>query len=234
MSTHPLPSNLLRLSLSITLLLTLALLLSSAASAASVKAKNGNIYFINDAGISARLTRLKSDTQPVLSPDKTKIAFVRTLPKREIQEADKETWMQATADTEIWMIDTTGADAHRVVATHIENDNNEKNLAQFNSLVFSLDGRQLYFLSKAWVTSDGLHVVNLANHQVQYLTDANDVRVISQGKYAGYLIVEKHNYSTGPEGGSYDAFWLITAYGAELKMLGKTEAAVVRFIKTQL
>jgi len=216
------------------LLLTLALLLSSAASAASVKAKNGNIYFINDAGISAQLTKLKSDTQPVLSPDKTKIAFVRTLPKREIQEVDKETWMQATADTEIWMIDITGADAHRVVATHIENDNNEKNLAQFNSLVFSLNGEQLYFLSKAWVTSDGLHVVDLVSKKIQYITDANDVRVITKGKYAGYLIVEQHTYSTGPEGGAYETYSLLTPQGAHVKMLGKTEAAVVGFIQSQL
>lgn len=199
------------------------LVFSAAAQASSVKAKNGNLYFINDAGKSSQITKQMSDTQPVLSPDKTKIAFVRALPKREIQEADNEPWMQATADVEIWTIDTTGADAQRVVATHIDNDNNEKNLAQFNTLVFSLDGKQLYFLSKAWVASDGLHVVNLANHQVHYLTDANGVRVINRGRYAGNLIVEKRTYSTGAEGGAYATFSLFTPQGAYVKRLGKRQ-----------
>jgi dipeptidyl aminopeptidase/acylaminoacyl peptidase len=145
---------------------------------------------------------------PVLSPDGRQSAYLQ--------------------DKEIWLSDAANRDVKRIVAVQ-PHDNPHKNLGEFNSLVFSPDGKRLYFMSEAWVTSNGIHVFEISTGTEHFVTDGNTLQILSNGQYAGFLIVQKHKYFK--QGGSYDYFWLVSPAGKVLKMIGKTDAQVDRFVR---
>src|SRR3954471_17284836 len=80
-------------------------------------------------------------------------------------------WIRATPDklvatslgneqaTELWIADSSGAHARRLVTGRAA-DSVEHALAALSSPRFSPDGRRIYFLSRAWVTSDAVHAVD--------------------------------------------------------------------------
>ncbi|MDO9212839.1 MAG: DPP IV N-terminal domain-containing protein [Methylococcales bacterium] len=186
----------------ITLLLT-CICLSSIAYAAQVSEKQGNIYYDNQ-----QLTSSGKDSMAALSPDGKQVVFVR--------------------DDALWLMDVTGNNAHAIVVS-AENDDVKQNLTELNNPRFSLDSKAVYFLSAAWVTSNAVHVVDLATHKQHFVTDGNSLELIPTGKYRGYLIVSKHKYHQG--GGSYEDFWLVSPKGKAIKSLGEEEERVNAFLK---
>lgn len=100
----------------------------------------------------------------------------------------------------------------------------ERNLSGFNNLAFSPDSRALYFLTTAWTTSDALHRLPLEGGAPAYLGPANSVQPIAQGRHAGELIVQRHQYRPG--GGSHEAYCLLSADGQLLRELGDDPAAL--------
>jgi Tol biopolymer transport system component len=186
----------------ITLLLTF-ICLSSIAYAAQVTEKQGNIYYDNQ-----QLTSSGKDSMAVLSPDDKQVVFVR--------------------DDALWLMDVTSNNAHAIVVS-AENENVKQHLTELNNPRFSLDGKAVYFLSAAWVTSNAVHVVDLATHKQHFVTDGNSLELVPTGKYKGYLIVSKHKYHKG--GGSYEDFWLVSPKGKAIKSLGEEEERVNAFLK---
>lgn len=186
----------------ITLLLAF-ICLSSIAYAAQVTEKQGNIYYHNQ-----QLTSSGKDSMAVLSPDDKQVVFVR--------------------DDALWLMDVTGNNAHAIVVS-AENDDVKQHLTDLNNPRFSLDGKAVYFLSAAWVTSDAVHVVDLATHKQHFVTDGNSLALVPQGKYKGYLIVSKHKYHKS--GGSYEDFWLVSPKGKAIKSLGEEQERVNAFLK---
>lgn len=202
--------------------IALLMVFTDVASAASVYEQEGNIYYVGDDGTSKQLTFIHADSEPVLSPDGTKVVFGRMSQVK--SEIDGE------LDREIWLSEITGKEVKLLLATH-DDALPERTLTRINSWIFSADGKHLYFLSAAWAVSDALHVLNMVSGQEHYITDANDVRVIGKGKYASHLVVMKHKYFKG--GGSYDHYWLITQAGVELKIVGEDKDDAERFIRKQ-
>lgn len=202
-------------------LLLLVFLLSSMANAASVLERAGSVFYVGEDGSSRKLTDLHTDTRPILSPDGKTTAFLRM---KEHQTASNE------SANEIWLTDIAGKDTRQLLEMRPDDDPG-KNLAQFNSLAFSADGKQLYFLTAAWATSNALHVLDLTSGKEHFVTDANDVLVIRKGRYANHLVVMKHKYLK--QGGSYDYYWLITPEGKEMIMAGENKQQAERFILRQ-
>ena len=200
-------------------LLLICLDLPATACAASVREQGGDIFYDGENGVSRQLTSLHADTEPLLVPDGQAIVYLRENPKNVASDSEQT--------HEIWFAATSGKDAHRLLDTKPD-DAPEKNLAEFNSLAFSADGSRLYFLSAAWATSNALHVLDMSTGKEHFVTDANTVLPITQGKYAGYLVVQKHKYFK--RSGSYDYYWLIAPDGKEIKLVGKTEQQLERFI----
>jgi Tol biopolymer transport system component len=168
-----------------------------------VTEKQGNIYYDNQ-----QLTSSGKDSMAVLSPDDKQVVFVR--------------------DDALWLMDVTSNNAHAIVVS-AENENVKQHLTELNNPRFSLDGKAVYFLSAAWVTSNAVHVVDLATHKQHFVTDANSLELVPRGKYKGYLIVSKHKYHKG--GGSYEDFWLVSPKGKAIKSLGEEEERVNAFLK---
>lgn len=206
------------------LLLLLLLFLSASASAAALREQGGDIFYVGDDGKSQRLTTGRNNGGAVLSPDGHKVAYLHIKPGN--QRDDK-----VFRGKEIWLVDITGKNARRLLKTHLNDGSAEANLAQFNSLAFSVTGERLYFLSAAWMETDALHVLDWSTGKQQYVTEANSLLVIRSGRYAGHLIVEQHHYLE--EGGASDYYWLLTPAGKEVQVAGETWQQVNKFIKSQ-
>ena len=93
-------------------------------------------------------------------------------------------------------------------------ENPEEALADFARLQFSPDGTKIYFLSLAWVTSGGVHVLDLRTGKEEFVCPGNSLEVIHEGEYKGDLMVRQHRYFLG--GGSFDWLWLLRPNGEEI------------------
>ena len=189
---------------------------------ASVTAHDGNIYYSRDGANAISLTSTGRDRAPVLSPDGKIIAFIR----RSFTQADylvgsPEDWESPTpvAD-QIWIIQTNGQNEKLFVKEKVLQDRLEERVAHIadGSLKFSPDGRSLYFISDAWVTSGAIHVVDMESASEKFLLAGNSIEVISRGERKGCLIVNQHRYFLGA--GSYDWFWLFEPNGTEIGPVG--------------
>jgi hypothetical protein len=198
-------------------LLLFTLLLSATTIATSVREQEGNIFYVGDDGASRQLTSTHANTDPLLTPDGQKVVYLKNPPNKPLTEDEQkyELW-------ELWLSDISGKDAHRILEARPDDDP-EKNLSYFNSLTFSPDSKQLYILTKAWATSNALHVLDLARGKEHFITGTDDVLVISKGRYANHLVVMKHKYFK--QGGSYDYYRLITLQGKEIKKSGRRRQA---------
>lgn len=185
--------------------LALAALLLAPASAAAqtVGIDRGNVVLTRPGAAPLRLTTGGRDRDPALSPGGRRVAFVRG----------------DTTASEMWIVDVGGGPARRLVAARPA-DEPRANLTRFASPQFSPDGRTVYFLTEAWVTSGAVHAVDVATGRVRYVCPGNSLRVVPRGEYAGRLMVEQHRYFVG--GGSYDWVWLVTPAGRNVGPIGES------------
>ena len=116
------------------------------------------------------------------------VAYIKATPDRLVATALGEA--QAT---ELWISNADGSDARRLVAGAAA-DSVERSLAGFSSPRFSPDGRHLYFLSRAWVTSDAVHAVDVVTGREWFVAAGNSLEVIPRGALAGCLLVTQHRY----------------------------------------
>lgn len=164
---------------------------------AEIFLQDGDLFYREGSTV-RQLTIDAHNTDAVVSHDGKRVAYVHT----------------AGEDAEIWVSDANGKVPRCLVYSHADNDP-KKNLAHFNTLMFSHDDRSLYFLSEAWVTSNAVHKIDLHTHKQNFITDGNDISIISKGKYAGYLVVNKHEYIQG--GGSVDRDWIVSPSGRKIR-----------------
>jgi hypothetical protein len=194
--------------------LTLLAISPSLTSAASVSIVGGDVIIVDNDGHRRALTSNHNCEQPVLSPDSRLVAYV---------------CMNLSAGiSTLWLGSEDGKPIRPLLASSPSNTP-ENNLTEFNNLVFSPDSQQLYLLTEAWATSNALHRIDLTTGKQVFVTDANSVEVVSKGKYAGYLIVQKHQYLK--QGGSSEYYWLISRQGKLIKNFGEHKEAISQFLR---
>ncbi|MDD4945586.1 MAG: hypothetical protein PHQ73_01720 [Gallionella sp.] len=197
---------------------TLALLLAAltnplAAAAANVAAHDGDLYYRDGHQAERRLTHDGGNEQPALSPDGQWLAFVHVFPPAGGDDSAET--------SELWLMRADGSGRRRLTAV-AASDDPQGDLSRVSNPAFSPDGGTLYFMARAWATSDAIHAVELASGKQRFLCDGNSLDVITAGRLTGHLIVEKHKYpSNGP---AYDAQWLISPQGREIRRLREAEA----------
>jgi Tol biopolymer transport system component len=133
-----------------------------------------------------------------------------------------ETTLGQVDATELWIADPDGSNSRRLVGS-AASDTVERALAHFSSPAFSPDGRRIYFLSRAWATSDAVHAVDVNTGREWFVADGNSLEVVPRGEFAGCLLVEQHRYR-GADSGSYDWTWLLTSNGKTLHVAAKDTA----------
>lgn len=172
--------------------------------------RDGNIYLrAVPTGELCQLTATGLDSDARLSPDGTLIVFVRSTPDRTV-----DVGVGDCEASELWVIRIDGTDAKMVISGGA-GATAETTRAGFRQPQFSPDGRRIYFLSQAWVTSGAVHALDLDTGLVRFVCPGNSLEVIPSGEYRGHLMVSQHRYFFG--GGSYDWLWLVSPDG---EMLG--------------
>ena len=205
----------LRASLSTRLAMILLAVMVSQAAAQSVGTEAGRVIHRETGGRIHQVTSSGLDTMPALSPDGHLIAFVRRTPGDTV-----ETSLGGEERTELWVARTDGTRVRRLVRGRggVEP---QATLAGMANPAFSPDGRTIYFESEGWVTSGGLHAVDLATSTERFVCAANGFEVLSRGRYRGYLLVAQHRYRAS---GSYDGTWIVSPAGHTLKLAALEEA----------
>lgn len=181
--------------------------------------RNGEVFYRADGGATRQISTGKHNVGAVLSRDGKFAAFVHDA------SAD-----HATGESELWLADISAKTARCILHSKTHNDP-KKNLTHLNNPVFSLDGKSIYFLSSAWATSDAIHRIEIATQQQRYVTDGNSLSVIAQGKYAGHLVVSKHEYVPG--GSSVENFCQVSPAGRKIKCFGSSEQNWRRVVSGQ-
>jgi hypothetical protein len=135
-------------------------------------------------------------------------AFVRRTPEKAIKAG-----VGPTEATELWSIRVDGTEAKRIVAGRSA-AKMDSVLAGFRDPQFSGDGKRIYFLSAAWVTSAAVHVVDVKTGAEHFICPGMSLEVLRQGHYAGNLLITQHRYFLA--GGLFDWIWLFTPDGREV------------------
>lgn len=193
-------------------------------------AGQGHLFVVDARGNVTRIAHAAHVFEAALSPDGRRVVYVERRPPTPDDEADPNL---------LWLTDTQGGQARLLVdprRTHQDPPPGdpalarggedvvkevESDLAGISSAQFSPDGRRVYFLTYAWVTSNAVHAVDLATGRVRYVCPGNDLEVIRTGKDCGLLRVGQHRYHDGH--GSYNQDWLVTPAGRSVRPLGPEE-----------
>lgn len=176
--------------------------------------KKGNVWYTDAAGKRTRLTTDGKNSDPVLSPDKRRIAYVHEAAGKDISAGAGD-----AAPTDLCIMDIDGKNQETLVHS-AESKEPEDILAGFSSPTFSPDGRTVYFCSAAWATSGSIHAYDFDRKAQRYVMPGNGPQVVPAGEYKGHLLVEQHRYFLG--GGSFDWYWLFTPEGKEVGPVGET------------
>jgi dipeptidyl aminopeptidase/acylaminoacyl peptidase len=206
------------------LLLASASAAFSLAHAATVTVQDGKVLLQEDSGAWRVLTSSGVDEAAVLSPDGRRVAFIRATPSLSVDAG-----AGTLPGNELWLMNADGRGAKRLLRAHA-GSKPQNTLAALESPQFSPDGRTLYFISAAWVTSGAVHALDLKMGRERFVVDGNSLEVLGSGPYAGNLLVSRHKYWLG--GGSYDWVWLIKPSGAEIGAVGPDEDSVTTFKQT--
>ena len=193
--------------------------------AQAVSEETGNVYFTAKDGRITQLTSSGLDSDPSLSTDGRFVVFVRRTPSLQI-----ETGAGETAENELWIASTTGADPpRRVLVGHTGGFAVGDNLvlAGFHCPQFAPDGKRVYFVGRAWATSNPIFALDLISGDIRFLYDGVSVEVITSGQYAGYLIA--HKQIPRMTAGRVFRYWLLDADGNEVGEIGETESDVGEF-----
>lgn len=179
-----------------------------------VRISAGNVVLAFHDGNSLILTSGHDAREAVLSLDQRLVAYVRRAGEGRADGSDDE----------LWLVDSEGKNLPRRLLAPQPAEDPKANLTGFNNPAFSPDGRLIYVLTRAWVTSNAVHQVDTDSGATRFITDANSLAVVPKGRYAGHLVVQKHKYLK--QGGSREAFRLVTPDGLEVRELNEVEAAV--------
>jgi dipeptidyl aminopeptidase/acylaminoacyl peptidase len=172
----------------------------------------GNILLKNADGSATPLTAQGQDSQLTLSPDGQMAVFVRTTTQQPIQTGAGE-----GAFTELWLVNRSTRQITKLVSSK-ESEKMEETLAGFSRPQFSVDNKQVFFLSEAWVTSSSVQKVQVQTGTVKFVTAGNSLEVIRDGKYKGDLRVNLHRYKPDASG-SYDCDYIFTPEGKEINLI---------------
>ena len=199
----------------------LAVLLAAAfAPAPTLKLEEGKLSLT--AGGATRSLGDREILSAALSPDGKTVAYVQVM-----AYSDEE---GSTNPTNLYLHDVASGRTLLLLESR-ETEEPSTNLRFFHGPTFSLDGGYLYVLAGAWVTSDAVHQVNIRTGADRFVIDGNSVAVIRNGRYAGYLLVNRHVYRG--EEGAWDPTFVVRPDGKESFMVpgsGEDEAAAAKWL----
>jgi hypothetical protein len=183
--------------------------LPASAAQPRVAEERGAIVHYDAAG-SRRVLTSGRYVQPELSPDGKTAVFIK-------EEVAGDPGFD-TARSSVWLADVVSGKPRLLLASTPGGAATAK-LAAMWKPQFSLNGGFVYVMAEAWVTSSAIHQINVTTGAHRYITDGALLFVIRQGRYAGYLMVQKHVYPKDTKGGATDPVFVIRPDGGESFMV---------------
>lgn len=187
-----------------------ALLLCAFSSPGPTVAIAGGNIILSENGESWTLTSDGAALEAAVAPNGQSVAYTRREAGPLIEGED--------APTSLRIVERATRQSRLLLAS-TPDDEVTRNLRTFGNPTFSLDGGYVYILSQAWVTSGAVHQVNVRTGAHRFVVDANDLAVIRNGRYAGYLLVNRHMYHGAPDYGAYDPWYVVRPDGKESFMV---------------
>ncbi len=196
--------------------------------AESVFQKDGNIFLALADGQTRQVTSSGKDFSPDLSPDGKLVVFIRDTPERLVEVFG----LDAHAN-ELWVVDIEGKRPRLMLSGgRLKRRTFQAGypVAPMATPQFSLDGRDVYFVSAGGATDAPVLKVNLTTGRVTEIAWGHTLKVLREGASRGCLVVDQHKYFL--QGGSYDWYWLLSPNGKEIGPIGDGTQQVQLFRDT--
>lgn len=206
--------------------------------------KNGNIFIGYENGKEKQITFSGLDDQPSLSTDFKKIVFLRNIPGKVYIDniisdnknglsfpglADKDENGDSLIFNQIIILDLNNFSEKNIFESGVIKGRYISNGDAFTQIfdiisfidnpIFSVDNNKIYFNSMAWATSGAIFSIDINTNQLSFVTPGNSLNIITQGKYIGNILVNKHKYFKDANG-SYDHYFVVDSSGEEIKDVG--------------
>ena len=180
----------------------------------TVNVQKGNIVYVEN-GKSKQLTESGRDKNPILSPKQDWIYFIR-------QGQVNQEQVKKSGD-EIWRVKIDGSSLAKL-HKEIELENN--NGGAIDEIHISPDGLRIYFQASKFATGSSLEVMNSDGTNLQYLGPAEVMKIILEGKYAGYILASQGRVEK--DKGRFWQFYLFTPnLEHEIAVLGEDPSAFI-------
>jgi len=210
-------------------LLSLLILLATVPSVKglTVEVHDGNVY-LNDGGAATRLTESGKDRSPALSPDGSKVVFVRDEDHKDLGPHAGDAVGPEFGRSQLWIC---GIRPPSAPALLLDSPIEVKGRMFFGFYTpqFSGDNESIYFEIAFSATSPAIVRLSLHNRRIYYIADALRFSVILVNKYSSDLVAQLHRPKMG--GGYYDWFYLLTPEGLEVGVIGQGKSDVYDFLQ---
>ena len=174
--------------------------------AENVRLVNGDILLTLQNKQEIQITHDGLNREAVLSPDGSKIAYLRGV------SSDK---------TELVVVEVGAAGVRPILTLIGPIPVRVGRLPLRGALAWSPDSESVYFLLEFSSTSNYIGRLTVASGKVRGLCDAISYFVLQHGKYAGKLVALKRRHTLVSV---WDWYWLIDETGAEIGPIGDREA----------
>ncbi len=193
----------------------------------SVLSLEGNAYITRPDGERRQITSTGKDYDPSLSPDGKYIVFARAVEGPALPLASQPR-PQTVPRSELWIAAVDGGSTQRLFSGEVKEK--EFRYVNFFKPQLSPDNRWVYFLIPYAAVSDAVVRLDRKTLQTKILTPAEQFSVLKEGRYKGFLVVQKRVQED--EGVSLP-FWLVSPDGEPIRKIATTEAGAKRFIEQQ-
>lgn len=159
------------------------------------------------------------DSKPVYSPDRKKLAFIRT--SKDVVSAGNG---DVPADV-VYLADASNPGAAQPLFKKGGKFKSGQQIGEINfggieTVAFSPDSTKLYFLNAAYAVSGAIVEIDLKTRAIRYVIDGNSLDFEKSGKFKGNLLVARHKYD---DNGAYNVLCIVSPAGKELKELKRLD-----------
>jgi len=164
---------------------------------------DGNIFLTKWGEDMQQITFDGIDVNAAISPDDSKIIFVRKDPsKRKCSDG---------VIRDIWLYNVKNEEKARILEGGCD-----EYMGIYNLEFLPNDNQDVYFSSVYRPTQGAIHRLNILTKEVEFITESLDWGFIKEGDFKGNLFIEQHLYYHCGNGGSYNRYFIVSPEGNKI------------------
>lgn len=186
------------------------------------------LYLSTATGEAVYLTRAEQSQDEITDADAALgtsrdgkfLVFVRRVRNRAVQLG-----YDGDYERELWIANTSTGEQRRLLAS-TTGVGAEQNLTRFERPQFSLDGRSVFFETRAWETSNAVHVIDVKTLQERFIVPGECALVIPGGAHRGQLMLAARRHKEFPDEGfhAYEWWGVVDLRGKDVLTFPEEEA----------